>query len=132
MNAISSQCAQVLIVTDSFIEAADLTEALGPLDPNTVMHLREVHECCVFLEDPAFRPRLSVVSYKRSAGGVEQLVGVLSGRGSAIVLIDATPEEAKALGGEALSRPFTARVLTTLFDRLRITDKPECLANDRV
>jgi hypothetical protein len=130
MNAGTAPSAEVLIVTDSFVEAVDLTEALNPLDPKTILHLRDVQACAPFLEDPAFCPRLGLISYKRSNAEVGPLARVLVDRGSAMVLIDASPEDAEALGGVALARPYSSATLTTLFESLRQGKNRQQLAPD--
>lgn len=125
MSAVSSQTVEVLIVTDNFLEAADLTEAFGTAKTDSVMHLRDLHECEPFLSDTAFRPWLCIVSYQRAAAaGLAELAQSIIARGSALVLIDAPEEDARALHAVPLARPFTHMTLSALLAQMNTADRP--------
>ncbi len=112
MKASSRSVADVLIVTENFIEAADIGDAIPGVSPDRIVHIRELHAGGHFWQDPEFAPALSVLSYRRSEASFDAVARLLVDRGGALLLLDPSPEVQVQFECAALTRPFTAADLT--------------------
>ncbi|WP_171232984.1 hypothetical protein [Ruegeria sp. HKCCA4812] len=108
MEASSRSVADVLIVTENFIEAADISDAIPAVPTDRIVHIRELHAGGHFWQDPKFAPALSVLSYRRSETSFDAVARLLVERGSALLLLDPSPEVQAQFECAALIRPFTA------------------------
>ncbi len=118
-GAVASHQVQTLIVTDNFIEAEDLADAISEVAREEIMHLRHIDEAVPFLEDVAFTPKLAVLHIPKPSAKHKKLLERLHARGVQLVLIDAAPQLLGEIEAEALSRPFTGADLSTVILKLR-------------
>lgn len=107
MEANSHNLADVLIVTENFIEAADISDAITGVPADRIVHIRGISAGEHLWQAPNFAPALSVLSYRRSETGFDAVARLLADRGSALLLLDASAEVQEALECAALTRPFT-------------------------
>ncbi len=108
MATLLRSVADVLIVTENFIEAVDIGDAIPNVAPDRIVHIREVQAGLHLWQDAGFAPILSVMSYRRSEANFEPLAQLMVDRGSALLLLDPSPEVQDKFDCLALSRPFTS------------------------
>jgi hypothetical protein len=109
-----------VILTQHFIEAIDLTEALNAVGPAHVTHLPTVAELLALAKNPAFSPDGAFLAcWSVSPEHIERCANILRERGTQLVLIDGEPEEAERVGALHLARPFGASELEPVISALR-------------
>ncbi len=118
-GAVASHQVQILIVTENFVEAEDVADAVSDVARDEIMHLRHIDEVLPFLEDVAFSPNLAVLHIPKPSLEHKQLLKRLCARGAQLVLIDATPQLLVEVEAEGLARPFAGRDLSAVVLKLR-------------
>ncbi|SFC47834.1 hypothetical protein [Tropicimonas isoalkanivorans] len=109
-----------VILTQHFIEAIDLTEALNAVGPAHVTHIPTVAELLALAKNPAFSPDGAFLAgWSVGPENVERSAKILRERGTRLVLIDGEPEEAHRVGALHLMRPFGASELEPIIAAIR-------------
>lgn len=105
-----------VIVTQNFVEALDLAEALNAFGPSRVTHFPTCDELLRRLERIACRPDGAFLA---EAPGLDRCIGRLADRGTRLVLIDGDGAQAERAGAFVLSRPYGALELGPIISALR-------------
>ncbi|MEL6465078.1 MAG: hypothetical protein AAFQ58_08930 [Pseudomonadota bacterium] len=102
-----------LIVTTSFVEAEDISDALRHYDLGEVSHVRDSRAALDRLADGAAAPSLALIAFDRNDTEFPFLLNRLHAARTRIVLINGHPELAQEFGTTFLLRPFSNSDLDT-------------------
>lgn len=108
-----------VIVTQNFIEAIDLSEALDAHGPSDVLHIPTFDDLLVRMDSLAFRPDGAFLAGSSHADLLDICAGRLAERGTRVVLIDSEHASTDHKRTLHLTRPYGASDLAPILSALR-------------
>jgi len=107
-----------LVITDNFVEAADVSEALSAHGFAGVTHCRDAAIALDALTTRGLYPVVAIVSFREDDAEASQVLDRLQELGCKIVVVNGNPKLSRIRGLAFLQRPFSDDQLEAILDQL--------------